>query len=300
MRLTRGVCMMVLLWGAVLPGPGRAEAGGGARATSTTLENGLTLTAPGESPLVLVQLPGFDGRLNLLAPEVVSDQTDRRIYLDSHSTAVAWREREAGGLISSRQEDGIGSYTLALLPAADGVLIDWRICNLGEITWPYGAGTLCLQNHDLPAFYDPTETRSMIHAEDGWRAIADSVERIGTNWLIPPWHRPCGVMQYMLDHNTYQQGIARPDLGLVGLVSAAGGHVIGMGWPEVRYINANTGYGRGSSRHACLDASPYLGDVRAGKTVHVTGKLYFLAGGIEELEAHYRADLADGVVMFEP
>lgn len=289
-RLVAITLPVLMLLAALLP-----TAAGAGQPTSATLANGLILEAPGDSPWLRLRHPALEGHVNLLSPELINDDATRLIYMDTGGHGVDWR-REGDALSARYSQPGVGDYTLRLSGDADGVRMDYTISNCSPHAWEDASLTVCMQNHHLPALFDPREERSHVRAGGAWRVVNTVVEAIGSNWLIPPGREPADLMRSSLEHGSYRLGLVAPDEAIAAVASAEGGWILAQAWHAPRYINVNTGLDRGID-YACTDVAPALGTIPAGHTLRLRGKLYFFRGSLDALASAYSRDRAEGVIF---
>lgn len=239
---------------------------------------------------VEIRFPGVEGVLSTTMPELVNDPTRRLIYVDANLKRVEWRTDHNGGLHSEWREQGLGSYELHALPERDGVFLRWRVTNLSDEIWPDVAGNICMRSHPLPDFFDPTGERIFFRSEGHW-VSAREAGPVGGTWYLPPGREAIPLMKPHLEQGSYRISDFRPDEAIIAVRSKDGRYVLAQAWPESQYLLANI-----HPHYVCTEAPPAFGDIGAGETVEVTGKIYFLEGTIDQLADAYRRDLSAGKI----
>jgi hypothetical protein len=257
-----------------------------------TVSKQVSLRPIGDTPGVSMHLPGFGGSIGLTLPELINNEDSRLVYTDTNLKHVEWQHLENGTIRSIWRQEALAAYELMARPTADGVALEWTISNLGSREWSDAAGNICMRSHHVPELFDPSGERVFVRTKARWLSAKETWKRPGRNWYLPPEKEVHQLMRPLIGE--YQISDFRPDEAVVAIRSRDGDWVIAQAWHEARYLIINL-----LPNYACTEASPYLGSVKPGETVRLTGKIYFFRGDLEKLESSYQADLRNGRIAFQ-
>lgn len=239
-----------------------------------------------------MQLPGFGGSIGLTLPELINNHDSRLVYTDTNLKRVVWQRLENGAIRSMWRQEALAAYELMARPTADGLALEWTISNLGSREWSDAAGNICMRSHNLPEFFDPSGERVFVRSKTRWLSAKETWKRPGRNWYLPSGKDVHQLMRPLIGE--YQISDFRPDEAIVAIRSRDGGSVLAQAWHEARYWVINL-----LPNYACTEASPYLGTVKPGETVRLTGKIYFFRGDLEKLESSYQSDLRNRKIALQ-
>ena len=259
--------------------------------TASPPAGAIRLRPQGDTANVRMELPGVDGCIDLRLPEVINDDSRRIVYTEANLTGgIVWRISPEGAITGEWKRTGLAAYRIKASPQSDGVLLDWVITNLSRAPWNDAAGNICMRSDTVPVLFDPSGNQIFLRAERKWVSAADT-GNVGSTWYLPPGRKVAGIMQPYVQEGSYRISQFRPDEAIIAVRSHDCSWVLAQAWPESRYLLANI-----QPRYQCCEAPPYLGDILPGKTVRITGKLYFIRGTLDDLERNYRRDLKRGVI----
>ena len=251
----------------------------------------IRLWPQGDTANVRMELPGVDGRIDLRLPELINDDSRRLVYTEANLTGgIAWQTSPEGAITGEWKREGLASYRIKAIPQRDGVLLDWVITNLSREEWTETAGNICMRSDTVPVLFDPSGNQIFLRSKGRWVSARDS-GNVGSTWYLPPGRKLVGIMRPYVEGGSYRISEFRPDEAIIAVRSRDSSWVLAQAWSESRYLLANI-----HPRSQCCEAPPYLGDIPAGKTVRITGKLYFIRGTLDDLETAYRLDLKRGVI----
>lgn len=264
------------------------------------------LEPQGDSVRVLARLPGLPGDLSLQLPELISDTDRRLVYCHANLQAgVRWKRLAGGALRSTWSQPGLASYQLNATSVEDGLQLDWIITNLSAETWVYSAGTVCMDMHGFADFHDPNLERVLLRSGGRWipaRDVVTDIRQPEGNWFLPLGKAPCNLMRAMAEASSrepagggWRLSEFHPDQAIIATTSRDGRRVLAMAWHDARYMIVNIG-----ANHGCTDVCPYLGDIPAGQTVRVKGRILCYEGELQMLMGRYEADLASRTIGFWP
>lgn len=226
---------------------------------------------------VVIYVPYFPvGRFSMFVPEGVG-AADTPLGWSAKHEAVKWEPRPDGSCQYTCTFTGKARLRVELVPKTDSVQFTIALTNLTDKPLTGVHSNTCFNVHASPYFEDPERVRSYVWTDAG----------------------PTGMLQMPIAPTS-----GEPLHGGWGV--AAAGQAAPKGGPLGRYpfllIRSRDGqwviaqaYGEGTSlgtnaHYSCLHARPAWPDVPPGEERGVTGRIYFLRGGPEELLARWKAD----------
>jgi len=224
--------------------------------------------------LFVPYFPGAVFSLNL--PEQVG-VTSYPFGWGSPHTPIRWKfnDTRTRGEYNCTFDDK-AELTVTLTAQQDCVEFTIAIRNLTDQLFSRPTSNTCLNNHGARYFEDPERDRTLVWTDDGATRLLEM--RIGGGG--EPLHGGCTVAQ---------AGQA------TGSDAALARHpIIAVQSRDREWIVAQT-YAEGVSvannaHYTCLHSRPRWPDIPPGEERSVTGRLYFLRGGAEELLARWRED----------
>ena len=230
---------------------------------------------PGHSAAVFVPyFPDAVFRLNL--PEQVGAAGFPFGWQASHSP-LEWHnneDRTEAGYQCSFEEKAV--LTVKLAAALDCVDFTISIRNLTDEAFKSPASNTCFNNHGAPYFVDPERGRTLVWTDDG--AVRGLEMRSGVSG--EPLHGGWTVAK--ADQAAPKGGnLARHPL--IACLSRDRQWIVAQAYAEATSVANNAHY-------TCLHTRPRWPDIPPGEERAVTGKLYFLKGGAEDLLARWRRD----------
>lgn len=247
----------------------------------------------GDTPWVDISLPSHAGKLTLRLPELISDLDRRLVYSEDNLRGIAWRRLSDGAISSHWRREDLAAYRLSLTAVDDGLAIDWTITNLESRGWPSALGNVCMQSQGVPDLHDPVGDRTFVHANGRWLTVASTRPAPGGIWYFPLGLGPLNIMVPHLRDGSWRVSDCHLDAAIAAVVSGDGQWILAQAWHQTRYVVVNIRDG-----YACTDVAPDFGDIAAGESFRVRGKIYVLCGGLDHLEERYRADVRQGAIGF--
>ncbi len=218
------------------------------------------------------------GQFSMYVPEQV----------EAAGVPLGWAAKHEG-LKWSRLDGGSCQYTctftgkavlrVLLEPKADCVAFTIGLRNLTEMPFTGVFSNTCFNVRASPYFEDPERVRSFVWTDDGPTCMLQMP-------IAPTSGEPL--------HGGW--GVAAP-----GQKAPRGGQAVRYPFPFIRSRDGQwviaQAYGEGTSigtnaHYSCLHSRPQWPDIPPGEERAVTGYIYFLRGGPEELLARWKADFA--------
>ena len=243
----------------------------------------------GSNNAVIQFAPLPQDRFVVQLPEVVSD--DQHFLLgpesgDFRPAEVRWTKKGPEAWATRYTQPNRGSYDITMTLHRDTMDMQFTITNQSTNTWTYVSATPHLAFSDAPDFADPEQTRTFLRIGGRWVPIKETKRDDGnpkTQWYIVRGHRPAKLMgQRPHKHASFGQSPDEPDNGLVAIVSRDGNWTLGQAFQDVQYICLNS--------PACVHPAAFFGTLAPGEQRTVSGKYYFLRGGLNDLLRRYKAD----------
>ncbi|MCX7015357.1 MAG: SUMF1/EgtB/PvdO family nonheme iron enzyme [Candidatus Sumerlaeota bacterium] len=265
------------------PAPARtAEPGPAAKPDAAKYQKEpITIAARQGGHMASFLVPYFpNARFQLLVPEWLF-VNGRRIAWDAPHTPTQWEmnPEKTRASYSSVFEDKV-KMTVTLKSSFDDVELTIALRNLGDKPLTGVKDTVCMNNHGAPFFEDPERDRTVGFTDDGpvrllEMRLASYPEPLHTAFPVAGPDEPA------------PKGGAKVRYPIAALLSRD------RQWIIAHAFGASMNIG-GNPHFSCLHADPRWPDVPPGEERAVTGKLYFLKGGPEELLARWKADFAGG------
>jgi len=191
---------------------------------------------------------------------------------------IKWKVNEEGTVAEYECTfEGRAVQRVPLKSGMDYVDFTISIKNLTDKMFT-GVGTnSCFNNYHAPYFDDPEWLRTMVWTDDGPARMIDmDIGKSGGEIMHGGW------------------AVARPDqkapkggnlvrYPFIFLLSRDGDWVIAQAYAEGRTVASN-------SHYSCLHSRPVWPDIPPGEERSVTGKLYFLRGGPDDLLKRWKED----------
>jgi hypothetical protein len=290
-RITMKCFVCLLLAGLLLPGVRQGTA------KEDSLENTSQVSVKaqprGDTPRVDLHLSPLEGNVTLRIPELISDSKRRLVYSETNLKQVKWSSERDGAISSTWRQDGLAGYRLDARPEPDGLLITWTITNLESHDWSSAAGTVCMQSHGVPLLHDSSGTRTFLRGGGRWISVVTTWQGPGGNWYLPPGKGILEIMRPYVDNGSWKISDFHPEQALIAVTSRDEKWILAQAWHQARYTIANI-----HDQYACTDVCPDLGEIAAGETVQVQGKIYFFRGRLDDLESRYTADVASNKIHY--
>jgi hypothetical protein len=249
----------------------------------------ITITPQGNSNVAHIKVSAYTrDTFEVYFPEVI--HADDRNLLGPGNRAE-WRKSAAGGWMTHYLKPAVGEYELKLVPQGDMIDMEWRVRNRSREDWKYASGTADFIFSKAPHFNDPALERTFLYIRGKWVPLKDADHSDGQwhwQWYVVRGYRPCRLMGER-PHPKNAFGLSRdePELGLAAVVSEDGRMVIGQVFDRVQYFVQNV-------VRACIHPAAHLGDIPPSREATSHGKIYFLAGTLQDLLARYRRDFPSG------
>ncbi len=193
---------------------------------------------------------------------------------------IRWRDNADGSCEYTCVFTGQAELRARLVPHADCVDFVLALRNLTDKPMKGVHSNTCFNPHGSPYFRNVERTRSFVWTDAGPTCMLrmpiapKSGEPLHGGWAVAKAGEPA------------PEGGSKVRLPLVFLRSRDGRWVIAQAYAEGTTIGTNAHY-------SCLHSRPRWPDVPPGEERSVTGKVYFLRGGPDELLARWKADFAE-------
>ena len=271
------------------------DASGAAQAQTPTIPAGKPLSpAPipagpradlyGKEPIrfqggAIVKVPYFpDSTFGLSLPEQVGAEGLPFGWSMPH-TRTPWQVTDDGRRAAYEATfTGVAWMQVVLEAGLDAVDFTIKIRNLTGKPFTGVASNTCFQGWHSPYFDDSEQVRTLVYTDEGPTcALLMAGFSKGE-----PLHRGWSVA---LPGEPAPRGGSRVRLPIMATVSNDGQWIIAQAYAEATSVAGNAHY-------SCLHVRPKWPDIPAGETRELTGKLYFLRGGPQELLARWKRDFA--------
>jgi hypothetical protein len=171
------------------------------------------------------------------------------------------------------------SFGATATPADGRVDLEFRIRNGTDAPLTGIHTQFCLVQTHSPMFSEGNLTRTFIHSDGEWLALADTTHEV-MNPERGPWI-VTAVGEWGMKPHTKLEGCwyvcpERGDTPIIATTSPDGDKVIGLTWDGGRGLMSNGWI-------PCLHNDPVWPDCPAGETVRVRGRVYLVEGGLEAL-----------------
>jgi len=231
----------------------------------------------------VIRVPYFpEGYFSLYVPEQATAEGMPLAWASKHE-GVRWEKRADGSCEYTCTFPDKARMRVTLAPHMDCVDFTIAIHNLTDKPFKHVHTNTCFNIHASPYFENPERTRSFVWTDDGSTCMLQmsinprSGEPLHGGWSLA----------------TADQ--AAPKGGTVvrhpfAFIRSGDGHwIIAQAYGEGTSIGTNAHY-------SCLHSRPRWPDIPPAEERSMTGKLYFLRGGPEELFARWKADFGKTLV----
>ena len=168
--------------------------------------------------------------------------------------------------------------TVTLEARQDCVDFTIAIRNLTDQPFTDPHSNTCLNNHGAPYFVNPERSRTLIWTDDGPASALEMLTGRGGEPLHGGW-------SVAAPDQPAPKGGSLAKYPLIACLSRDRKWIVAQAYAEGVTVANNAHY-------TCLHTRPRWPDIPAGEERAVTGKLYFLKGGAEELLARWREDFS--------
>ncbi len=224
-----------------------------------------------------IRVPWFpDGVFTLNIPESINVSDEYLAWSGKHE-GIHWTTKPDGSRQYTCTFTARARLHVRLVPKTDCVDFTIAVHNLADEPMTNVKSNTCFNVYRSPYFFDPERLRTCVWTDEGATSLL--------NMRIDP-------RRGELLHNGWEvAGAGRP-------APRGGSHVrhpfIFTRSRDGRWIIAQA-YGEGTdvgsnSHYSCLHSRPQWPDIPPGEERSVTGKIYFIQGGPDELLARWRAD----------
>jgi len=225
----------------------------------------------------VIRVPYFSvGQFSLYVPEQVA-AADLPLGWAAKHEGIHWERRPDGSCEYQCLFTGKAKLRVALVPRADCVDFSIALTNLTDRPLTGVFSNTCFNVHASPYFDDPERVRSMVWTDEGPTGMLQmpiaptSGEPLHGGWGVAAADQPAPRGGPAVRHP------------FLFTRSRDGQWVIAQAYGEGTTVATNAHY-------SCLHSRPRWPDVPPGAERAVTGKLYFLRGGPDELLARWKAD----------
>ncbi len=247
----------------------------------------LTVPPDGVQHVALIKAPWMKGEVHLRFPETV--HTDTLDFIDHHRDdmpprvpsaplAKVWRQSEGGSLWFEWTYDNqiVGGR---LSPNPDDVDLEFWLQNSRSAPVPVSVQFCSVLAKTM--FEDRTLQRTWIHTGGAWRKMADTNRGSGKRSLC---HYPVQGGPPVRDGSLWGASKDIVDAPVVAVTSKDGRHVFAIAWPRPRSILSNADI-------PCVHADPIWPKCPPGRRLHVRGKVYLMAGTLDDLLHRVRREI---------
>lgn len=234
-----------------------------------------------------IKAPWMSGEIHLRFPETV--QTDTLDFIDHHRPdmpprvpsaplAKVWHKTEGRSIWFEWKFDNqlVGGR---LSPNEDDIDLEFWFRN-GRRK-PIKAVVQFCSVLAGTMFEDRALERSWIHTGGKWRKMADTDRGGGKRSLC---HYPVKGGPPALDGKLWGGSKDAVDAPVVAVTSKDGKHVFAIAWPCPRSVLSNADI-------PCVHADPILPVCPPGRRVHIRGKIYLMAGTLDDLLGRVRREI---------
>jgi formylglycine-generating enzyme required for sulfatase activity len=168
------------------------------------------------------------------------------------------------------------TLTVTLEAKQDCVDFTIAIGNLTDKPFTRPASNTCFNNHGAPYFVDPERDRTLVWTDDGPVRLLEMLtgrngEPLHGGWTVALPDQPAPKGGNLARHP------------LIAVVSRDRQWIVAQAYAQGVSVASNAHY-------TCLHTRPRWPDIPPGEQRALTGKLYFLKGGADELLARWRRD----------
>ena len=242
----------------------------------------------GVQHVAMIKAPWMTGGISLRFPETV--HTDKLDFIDHHRDdmpprvpsaplAKVWEASEGGSIWFEWTFDNqvVGGR---LSPNEDDVDLEFWLQNRRK------RGTVRMNAQFCAVmaktmFEDRTLERSWVHTGGAWRRMADTDRGGGKRSLC---HYPVVGGPPVHDGKLWGGSKDVVDAPVAAVASKDGRHVFAIAWPNPRSIMSNADI-------PCVHADPIWPNCPAGRRVHVRGKVYLIAGTLDDVLGRVRREI---------
>jgi hypothetical protein len=225
----------------------------------------------------MVRVPYFpEGQFSLNIPEHAQPVQVSLAWSAPHEP-IQWESGPDGSCGYTCLFPGKARLRVTLDPGLDHVDFTIAIENLTDRPFTEVFTNTCFNVHASPYFKDPERVRSVVWTDDGPTGFLQmpiafrSGEPMHGGWNVAAADQPAPRGGNAVRHP------------IIAIGSRDGQWIIAQAYAEGRSVASNAHY-------SCLHVRPRWPDIPPGEKRSVTGKLYFLRGGPEELFQRWKED----------
>lgn len=226
---------------------------------------------------VTLHVPWFpEGCFGVSMPEQVGTAEMPLAWSAPHE-GIRWERKPDGSCAYACVFTGKARMQVTMVPQADCVDFTIALENLTDKPFTGVFTNTCFNAHRSPYFEDPERARSFVWTDAG----------------------PTGLLQMPIDPRSGEPLHGGWSVAAAGEPAPAGGGRVRYPWIAIgsrdgRFVIAQA-YGEGTTvatnaHYSCLHSRPRWPDVPSGQQRAMTGKIYLLRGGSEELLKRWKAD----------
>ena len=172
--------------------------------------------------------------------------------------------------------EGKAKLTVTLQTGTDYVDFTLAIRNLTDQPFRGAHSNTCFNNHGAPYFVDPERARTLLWTDEGpvgllSMPIGRSGEPLHGGWSLASAKQPAPT------------GGPLARLPIIAVRSRDGNWIVAQAYGQATSVATNAHY-------TCLHTRPLWPEIPAGDERALTGKVYFLKGGPQELLARWKQD----------
>ncbi len=226
---------------------------------------------------VTLRIPWFPvGHFHMSMPEQTGAQGVALAWTAPHE-GIRWESLSDGAWQYECTFPGKARMRVTLVPGRDHVDFTIALRNLSGEPFTGVFSNTCFNPHASPYFEDPERVRTFVWTDGGPTGLLElpiaprSGEPLHGGWGVAAADQPAPRGGHL---------VRWP---LIGLRSRDGQYVIAQAYAEGTTVANNAHY-------SCLHSRPRWPDIAPGEECAVTGKVYFLRGGPDELLARWKAD----------
>ena len=224
----------------------------------------------------VIHVPYFPvGQFSLNLPEQVG-AAGLPFGWSAENEGIHWTENQDGSCEYECVFTGKARMRVVLAPGSDYVDFTISLENLTGQAFGGVNSNTCLNVHASPYFEDPERVRSFVWTDDGPTCmlrmpIGGGGEPLHGGWSVAGKEQEAPAGGGLVRHP------------IVAIRSRDGRWMIAQAYAEGTSVASNAHY-------SCLHSRPLWPDIPAGEERSLTGKLYFIRGGPEELLSRWKSD----------